>query len=353
MFKFFKEWYESHLTDPNQVALVLIIISITLITYILLSTVVPILVAIILAYMLDGLVVTVTDKYKVKRSSSVLVVYSSFIAVSLATILVLVPLMLNQISLFIKSLPRMLERGKELLYSSSDPNSLITSEQSSNIISAINAEISSIGSSIISYSLSSAGSLIETAVYFLIVPIIIFFLLYDKNQINEWFKKFFPEKLDLSRRAYAELDLKIGNYIRCKLIEIIIVWISSAIFFALLGLNYSLLLGFLCGISVIIPYVGAIAVTIPIVVVAYFQWGTSSEFWYVLIAHILIQVIDGNIVVPILFSDAVNLHPLAILIAILFFGTIWGIWGVFFAIPLAVLLNTLINIWPRNELSHE
>ena len=59
MFKFFKEWYESHLTDPNQVALALIIISITLITYILLSTVVPILVAIILAYMLDGLVVTV------------------------------------------------------------------------------------------------------------------------------------------------------------------------------------------------------------------------------------------------------------------------------------------------------
>ena len=175
MFKFFKEWYESHLTDPNQVALALIIISITLITYILLSTVVPILVAIILAYMLDGLVVTVTDKYKIKRSSSVLVVYSSFIAVSLATVLVLVPLMLNQISLFIKSLPRMLERGKELLYSSSDSNSFITSEQSSNIISAINAEISSIGSSIISYSLSSAGSLIETAVYFLIVPIIIFF----------------------------------------------------------------------------------------------------------------------------------------------------------------------------------
>ncbi len=337
MFKFFKEWYESHLTDPNQVALALIIISITLITYILLSTVVPILVAIILAYMLDGLVVTVTDKYKIKRSSSVLVVYSTFLAVSLATILVLVPLMLNQISLFIKSLPRMLERGKELLYSSSDSNSFITSEQSSNIISAINAEISSIGSSIISYSLSSAGSLIETAVYFLIVPIIIFFLLYDKTQINEWFKKFFPD----------------GNYIRCKLIEIIIVWISSTIFFALLGLNYSLLLGFLCGISVIIPYVGAIAVTIPIVVVAYFQWGTSSEFWYVLIAHILIQVIDGNVVVPILFSDAVNLHPLAILIAILFFGTIWGIWGVFFAIPLAVLLNTLLNIWPRNELSHE
>ena len=83
---------------------------------------------------------------------------------------------------------------------------------------------------------------------------------------------------------------------------------------------------------------------------AFFQWGTSSDFWYVIIAHTLIQIIDGNVVVPLLFSDAVNLHPLAILISILFFGTIWGIWGVFFAIPLAVLLNTLLTIWPRVEI---
>ena len=353
MFKFFKEWYDSHLTDPNQVALALIILSITIITYILLATVVPILVAIILAYMLDGVVVTATEKFRANRSSCVLIVYSSFVLVSLATILILVPVMISQISLFVKSLPTMLERGRELISSSTDESSFITPEQSTNIIAAINSEISSMGSSIISYSISSAGSLIETAVYVLVVPIIIFFLLYDKDEINTWFKKFFPEKLDLSRKAYAELDIKIGNYIRCKLIEIIIVWIASTILFALLGLNYSLLLGFLCGISVIIPYVGAIAVTIPIIVVAYFQWGTSSEFWYVIIAHILIQIIDGNVVVPILFSDAVNLHPLAILIAILFFGTIWGIWGVFFAIPLAVLFNTLLNIWPRNEFSHE
>ena len=56
MFKLFKDWYESHLTDPNQVALALIIVTITLITYILLSTVAPILIAIILAYMLEGVV---------------------------------------------------------------------------------------------------------------------------------------------------------------------------------------------------------------------------------------------------------------------------------------------------------
>ena len=351
MLKFFKDWYNTHLTDPNQVALALLILFITLITYVLLATVVPILVAIILAYMLEGIVKSVSEKYNLQRTSAVLSIYISFLILSFMIVIILVPLMLNQISLFIKSLPSMLERGKDLLISSSNSQfSLFSQSQISEILSAINSEITMLGSSIISFSLSSAGSLVETIVYIIIVPIIIFFLLYDKDSINDWFKKFFPEKLDLSRKAYAELDLKLGNYIRCKLIEIIIVWVASTFFFAVLGLNYSLLLGFLCGISVIIPYVGAIAVTIPIMVVAFFQWGTSSDFWYIIIAHTLIQIIDGNVVVPLLFSDAVNLHPLAILISILFFGTIWGIWGVFFAIPLAVLFNTLLTIWPRVEI---
>ena len=350
MFKFFKDWYESHLTDPNQVALALIILSITLITYILLSTVAPILVAIILAYMLEGVVGRINDSSKAKRESIVLVVYISFIIIAIVTLFSLIPIMLEQLTLLIKALPSMLERGKGLVLDfTSQNNNFISEEQLNVLFSTINSEISMAGGSIISYSLASAGSILEIMVYMLIVPILIFFFLYDKKEIHTWFKNFFPEKLDLSKKAYAELDLKIGNYIRCKFIEIIIVWFASTLFFAIFGLNYSLLLGFLCGLSVIIPYVGAIAVTIPIFFIAYFQWGITSYFWYIVIIHVLIQVLDGNVVVPVLFSDAVNLHPLAILISILFFGTIWGIWGVFFAIPLAVLLNTLLNIWPRTE----
>jgi len=350
MFKFFKDWYESHLTDPNQVALALIILSITFITYVLLSTVAPILVAIILAYMLEGVVGRINKSSAIKRENIVLFVYISFIAIAIVILFLLVPIMLEQLTLLIKTLPLMLERGKLLILDfTSNSNNFVSEEQLTNVFSAMNSEISMAGRSIISYSLASAGSILEIMVYMIIVPILIFFFLYDKKEVNGWFEKFFPEKLDLSKKAYAELDLKIGNYIRCKLIEIIIVWFASTLFFALLGLNYSLLLGFLCGVSVIIPYVGAIAVTIPIFFIAYFQWGVTSFFWYIMIAHVVIQVVDGNVVVPILFSDAVNLHPLAILISILFFGTIWGIWGVFFAIPLAVLMNTLLNIWPKTE----
>ena len=154
-------------------------------------------------------------------------------------------------------------------------------------------------------------------------------MLFDKEAINGWISKFFPKKLELTQKAYFELNLKIGNYIRCKFIEIIIVWVSSFILFLALGLNYSLLLSFLCGISVIIPYVGMIAVTIPIILVSYFQWGIDTDFWYVVVGHLLIQAIDGNVVVPILFSDAVNIHPFAILLSILFFGSIWEFGSIF------------------------
>tara|TARA_Y100000590_G_scaffold453141_1_gene597617 strand:+ start:2182 stop:3234 length:1053 start_codon:yes stop_codon:yes gene_type:complete len=347
MFKFFKDWYNTHLTEPNQASFALIILFTIIILYVLIETVAPILVAVVLAYMLEGLVKRSLDYINLERKLVVILVYSLFILISVIILFLLLPLMLEQLSNLLKSLPSYLEysiqQGKIIALG------VFSSEQMNDFLSGLNAEMSSMGKSVLSYSLSSAGNIFETIIYIFIVPILIFFILYDKENIFTWFKKFFPEKLDLSKKASKELDLKIGNYIRCKFIEIIIVWTASFIVFIMLDLKYSLLLSFLCGISVIIPYVGAIAVTIPIILIGYFQWGTSAEFWSVIIGHVIIQVVDGNVIVPILFSDAVNIHPLAILIAILFFGSIWGIWGVFFAIPLAVFLNTLINIWPTTK----
>ena len=92
---------------------------------------------------------------------------------------------------------------------------------------------------------------------------------------------------------------------------------------------------------------GAAVVTLPIAIVAYFQWGFNSDFAYVMIAYTIIQFLDGNLLVPLLFAEMVNLHPTAIITAVLFFGAVWGIWGVFFAIPLATLIHAVINAWPR------
>ena len=347
MLNYLKEWYEENFTDPNQVSLALIVIFSVLITYILIQIISPILVAIVLAYMLEGLVQNLMKTAHIVRNISVILVFFIFLILSVITLFMLIPLLLDQLTLFVKSLPEIFDKSKNLILGLYDQNEYIPKDYIDSIFLGLQGETSKLGNSIFAFSLASAGGLFAIIVYTILVPIMIFFMLFDKEAINGWISKFFPKKLELTQKAYSELNLKIGNYIRCKFIEIIIVWVASFILFISLGLNYSLLLSFLCGISVIIPYVGMIAVTIPIVLVAYFQWGIASVFWYTVIGHLLIQAIDGNVVVPILFSDAVNIHPFAILLSILFFGSVWGIWGVFFAIPLAVLINTILNVWPR------
>ena len=77
------------------------------------------------------------------------------------------------------------------------------------------------------------------------------------------------------------------------------------------------MLALLVGLSVIVPYIGAFLVTIPVMLVALFQFGLTGDFYWVVGLYMLIQVLDGNVLVPLLFSEAVDLHPVAIIIAVL------------------------------------
>jgi putative permease len=174
-----------------------------------------------------------------------------------------------------------------------------------------------------------------------------FFLLKDKAKILVWFGRFLPEERLLSLRVWKEVDIQIGRYIRGKFFEVLLLWAASFLTFSIIGLNYSMLLAVFMGLSVIIPYVGATLVTVPVLGVALFQWGFSSEFIYAAVAYSIIQAIDGVVLVPLLFSEAVNIHPIAIIVAILFFGGIWGMWGVFFAIPLATVVQAVLTAWPK------
>lgn len=150
-------------------------------------------------------------------------------------------------------------------------------------------------------------------------------------------------------KIWLEMNQQVANYVRGKVIEILIVGGASYISFVALGLNYAALLALLVGLSVVVPYIGAAVVTFPILLIGYFQWGWNSEFFTLFIVYTVIQALDGNVLVPLLFSEAVNLHPVAIILAVLVFGGFWGLWGVFFAIPLATLIKAVLNAWPSTE----
>ncbi|PIV31089.1 MAG: AI-2E family transporter, partial [Zetaproteobacteria bacterium CG02_land_8_20_14_3_00_50_9] len=157
-------------------------------------------------------------------------------------------------------------------------------------------------------------------------------------------ESFLPHDRSLLSRVWKELDMQIGNYIRGRFWESLLVGFSMFVVYAMMGHQYGLLLGVLTGISVWIPFVGAALVTIPVVILSFFQWGFTDTCMYAIMAYAVIQLIDANVVIPWLFSEVVNLHPVAIIVAVLFFGNVWGILGVFIAIPMAALVQSVLMI---------
>jgi putative permease len=343
-----RDWINRHLSDPQVVGLaVMLLVGVAVVTF-LGSMLVPVFASIVLAYLLEG-VVRMLTRYRIRRGAAVLLVYLVFILCLVATLVALLPTIVNQIIQLVENLPAMLEQGQRALLQLPERYpAYFSAEQVAALLDAIRREAISYARALASsFSLASVVMVVTVMVYAVLLPVLIFFFLWDKSRILGWTVRFLPRHYGLVVSVWREVDLQIGNYVRGKFVEVAIVWVGSYLTFLLLGLDFAMLLALMVGLSVIIPYVGAIVVTLPIAIVAYFQFGASSEFMWVLIAYAVIQAIDANILVPLLFSEAVNLHPVAIIIAILIFGGIWGFWGVFFAIPLANLIQAVINAWPR------
>ncbi len=340
-----KSWFEKHFSDPQAIILVSILLLGGILVLYWGKILTPVLAGIIIAYVLEGLVKKVSA-FGVPRFASFMFSYTLFIT-SLGLILFgLVPLVISQVSQLVIDFPRILGKVQDLILTIPEKYPVFADQEIEKMLGSFTSELVSVGQTLVSVSLSSAVDAFTVLVYLIVVPLLVFFLLKDKEVIVKWFRRFLPEERGLAYSVWKEVDAKMGNYIRGKLLEIVIVGIATFIPLKVMGMNYAATMSLLVGLSVIIPYVGAVAVTIPVAAIAWFQWGASSDFVYLMIAYLVVQFMDGNVLVPLLFSEVVNMHPAAIIIAVLFFGGLWGVWGVFFAIPLATLVQAVINSWP-------
>jgi len=307
----------------------------------------PVIVSIVIAYLLDALV-KLLEKWHFPHLFAVLLSYCLFIAIILWIMLALLPLLWRQSIAFINELPKALNQahGFVIRLIQTYPVTL-KNLQLDNVISLFKQDIAHIGQWIFSLSLATIPSIIQIVLYFVLVPLLVFFFVKDKTEIVRWCTQYLPSNQSLARVIWSEVNQKIGRYIRGRCIEIIIVGGVSIGAFSLLGLQYAFLMGALLGVSVLIPYIGIVVVTIPIVVMGLLQWGWSVHFAYLIITYTIIAILDGNVLVPVLFSEVMDLHPVVIILAVLLFGALWGFWGIFFSIPLATLVKSVLYNWPR------
>ena len=311
-----RDWLRVFLPNSQAVSLVVILTVGFLLIYYLSEYLMPVFAAVVLAYLLEGLVNKAEVK-KLPRTPSVFVVFSCFITFLGYVLFVLMPMVYQQTVELSQRIPEMVGRVQtEIMRLPEMYPKYITEYQISEIMYAVREELIEYGQDLLSVSAASVVGLVTAMIYLILVPVLIFFLLKDKKKIVHWFTRFLPNDIVLSKQVWKEVDVQIGNYVRGKFVEVFLLWAASYIAFSMMELNYAMLLAVFMGLSVIIPYVGATLVTFPVLGVSFFQWGMSNEFVYLAIAYSIIQAFDGVVLVPLLFSGAVNLHPIAIIVSI-------------------------------------
>ena len=308
----------------------------------------PFLISIIFAYLLVGMQKRLED-YGLNSTIALIVTFSFFLLLGIALMVWLGPLVYQQLQSLILEIPKWVNAF--MIFAQNVPEKypdLVSSDQITAFLQSLSGQITAISQDFLKASIAGIQNTVTIAINLILLPILVFFFLFDRESIISDFLNILPRERAMLKKVWVEMDGQLSNYARGKAIEIVIVGSAAAIIFMYFGLEYIALLSVLVGFSVLIPFLGAFIVTLPVAAVGLLQFGLSFDFWLLMGAYLVLQILDGYLLVPILFSDAVKLHPVVIMLAVFVFGGMFGFWGVFFAIPIATLIKAIWNSWPEN-----
>ncbi len=347
-------WYNNKFATKDAAVFLIILISGVLIINFFGEMLAPILASIVIAFLLESIVNVLCKYTKISRIFSVIIVYLIFLAAVVAVVVVLIPLLVHQFAELVKTAPAAIASLKEsFAHLAVKYPSVINPDQVNQIFSTLSSvrieKLATIGTYILKFSLSSLPTLFTILIYFFLVPLLVFFFMKDKSTIINWTLNSLPKEKGGLQEVWLDLRPQLANYVKGKAAEMVIMTIVTYIGLAVFHMNYALLLAVCVGLSVMIPYIGMVIVTIPVMIIGLMQFGFTSTFAYMFIIYLILQALDGNLLVPLLYSEAVSLHPVAVIASVLIFGGIWGFWGLFFAIPLAALTKAALNMWTRHS----
>ena len=308
----------------------------------------PFLVSIIFAYLLVGMQKRL-EEYGLNSTLALILTYSFFLLLGIALMVWLVPLVYQQLQSLILEIPKWV--NSFMIFVQNIPEKypdLISSDQITTFLQSLSGQITAISEDFLKASIAGIQNTVTIAINLVLLPILVFFFLFDRESIISGFLSILPNKRAMLQNVWIEMDDQLSNYARGKAIEIIIVGLVAAVIFMYFDLQYVALLSVLVGFSVLIPFLGAFIVTLPVAVLGLLQFGLTFDFWLLMGLYVILQMLDGYLLVPILFSDAVKLHPVIIMLAVFIFGGMFGFWGIFFAIPIATLIKAIWNSWPEN-----
>ena len=304
----------------------------------------PVLAAAVIAYLLDGLVLRL-EKLKVPRILAVALVLLGTVLLMGLIVFTLLPTVVEQLNQLANQIGPLLTQFEAWLVKMEQTYpSYFPGESVQEFVGRLSIQVENQLGRLITVLLAWAGGTFTGTVNAVIVAFLTFFILKDKEIIWAYLVRVVPFLGHPAfQRVANDIDRQMGRFIKGKFLVVFVLFIFSTLVYLVIGLNYFLLLGIMTGLSTFIPYIGAIVVTIPVVATGLLQWGSFTAGVLTLLAYTGVQAVDANFLTPVLIGRETNIHPVAIIGAILICGSLWGFWGVFFAVPVAVVVKSILD----------
>lgn len=197
-----------------------------------------------------------------------------------------------------------------------------------------------------SYFARKASAIGSFALDLLIGLTVAFYLLMEREKIlyygKECIRTFIPKHSDEVLDSLYEANRIFSGYISGQITDAFVMASLISISFLIIGIDYPLIIGVISGFSNLIPYVGAIVAFVLSISVALFS-GTPIKALYAAIVILLLQQLDSAVIVPKVVGNKVKLHPVLVILALSVFGSIFGIWGMIFAVPITAMIKVIFQ----------
>jgi predicted PurR-regulated permease PerM len=315
--------------------------------YLLSDVMLPFVAGAAIAYLLDPLADRL-ERLGIGRLGATIIILVVFLIVLIVALGVLIPLAARQVVSFAEQFPGYVQRLQQLLADQGGPlierlggqDALQQLQQSiGNMVGQGAAWVATFARS-----LWTGGKAIISIVSILVVtPVVAFYLLVDWDRMIATIDRWVPPRHRETVRGLArEMDKAVAGFVRGQTAVCFLLGAFYATGLTLVGLNFGATIGMLAGLISFIPYVGSLTGLLLATGVALVQFLPDWTWVLATLAVFLVgQFIEGNILSPKMVGDAVGLHPVWLMFALLAFGSVMGFVGLLVAVPLAAMIAVL------------
>lgn len=300
----------------------------------------PFIIACFIAYLLYP-ITNWLKQYNFPNVLSILLIYLTFIGGTVYVVYRVYPVALIQLQDLNEHLPQFIKMYEDTIYQMYVSTSFLPEavhDQMDQFIFNIETTLENIVGRLI----GGFTKIFDFIVLITVIPVLVFYFLKDYNSIKKYVKGFLPTKYrQMMSQLVKAIDQSLGGYIRGQLLVSAFISLLTLIVFHILGVKYALLLAIIMGLTNIIPYFGPIIGAIPAVAITITV--STKLAIFVIITVFVIQIVESNFISPYIVGKTMNIHPVAIIFALLLGGQLYGIIGMIIAVPALTIIKEIIE----------